>query len=206
MWPWTLRHRPAGSPAWPTAPRAAGATGRRARPPTDGESICRRRCRRRPAVWRLSCTTASSPWNRRRVSCAGRRSCPRRLTAARRETGSCSRKRQPSIAGSRSRSVGSCRSACGAPVLLCRAPRPPLVGLQFRSRTAHPRVPRRHPLSPPFAVDADGSPGQSLAWARAQTARGAGRGYRGVSLPWTGGRFFQRSDCLGRPPLTSCET
>ena len=62
------------------------------------------------------------------------------------------------------------------------------------------------PLSPPFAVDDDGSPGQSLAWARAQTARGAGRRYRGVSLPFYWGRFFQRNDRSGRPPSTSRES
>ena len=40
------------------------------------------------------------------------------------------------------------------------------------------------PLAPPFTVDADGSPEQSLAWARTQTRRGDRRRYRGVSLPW----------------------
>jgi nitric oxide reductase NorD protein len=46
------------------------------------------------------------------------------------------------------------------------------------------------PLTPPFTVDLDGSPEQSLAWARTQTARGDRGRYRGVSLPWYWGEIL----------------
>ena len=46
------------------------------------------------------------------------------------------------------------------------------------------------PLTPPFAMDVDGSPEQSLAWARAQTTRGDRRRYRPAPLPWYCGEIL----------------
>jgi len=53
------------------------------------------------------------------------------------------------------------------------------------------------PLAPPFAVPTGGSPEQSLDWARAQTAGGAGRRYRGVSLPLYWGEILPPQRPLG---------
>jgi nitric oxide reductase NorD protein len=46
------------------------------------------------------------------------------------------------------------------------------------------------PLALPFTADPDGSPEQSLAWARTQTARSDSRRYRGASLPWYWGEIL----------------
>ena len=47
------------------------------------------------------------------------------------------------------------------------------------------------PLTPPFALDVDGPPDQSLDWARMQAARSHGRRYRGVWLPWYWGEILE---------------
>ena len=60
------------------------------------------------------------------------------------------------------------------------------------------------PLTPPFAMDIDGSPEQSLDWARTQRARSHGRRYRGVSLPWYWGEILEPHRLLA--PATPCES
>ena len=202
-------HRADGAAGAGRAGSSRLARGRLARPPrrarctpapTDDGSSCRRRCRRRRAARTRSRSTVCWPSSRRRAWCAGRRGCRRGSTTARRATGSCSRKRRPSIAGSRVEVRGLVpgrdRGACAR----ARKPhRPPRVDARFTRLNEQIRAfLAADPLAPPFTVDADGSPERvPRLGARADDGAATARRYRGVSLPWYWGDVVAAPDPLG---------
>ena len=62
-----------------------------------------------------------------------------------------------------------------------------------------------HPLTPPFRAGRDDSVEDSLAWARRQSLRDAGRRQRQLVLPWYWGRVLAVSEPIGLLPQQTTE-